>query len=91
MVEVDKPLGRSKGFALRTLNKHLGKVKTPHLTRASVVIEFGRKRAKEGAGSATLAAEHLLHSYRADPCGCRPRSKISTEQVGPICQWRPMR
>ncbi len=52
MVEVDKPLGRSKDFALRTLNKHLGKIKIPHLTRARV-IEFGRMRAKEGAPKQT--------------------------------------
>ena len=30
MLEVGKPLGRSKEFALRTLRKHLGKIKLPH-------------------------------------------------------------
>jgi len=80
MVEVNKPLGRSKDFALRTLNKHLGQVKTPHLTRASI-IEFGRMRAKEGAGPATLAADisyiHTVLTHAAAVHGV----KISTEQV----------
>ena len=80
MIEVDKPLGRSKDFALRTLNKHLGKIKIPHLTRAKV-IEYGRTRAKEGAGPATLAADisyiHTILTHAAAVHGV----KISTEQV----------
>ena len=51
MLEVGKPLGRSKEFALRTLRKHLGKIKLPHLSRERI-IEFGRQRAKKGAGPA---------------------------------------
>ena len=37
MLEVGKPLGRSKDFALRTLKKHLGELKPPHLTPANAL------------------------------------------------------
>ncbi|WP_371398222.1 tyrosine-type recombinase/integrase [Fretibacter rubidus] len=80
MIEVDKPLGRSKDFALRTLHKHLGRVRIPHLTRAKV-IEYGRLRAKEGAGPATLSADisyvHTIITHAAAVHGVN----ISTEQV----------
>ena len=80
MIEVDKPLGRSKDFALRILHKHLGRVRLPHLTRAKI-IEYGRFRAKEGAGPATLSADisyiHTIITHAAAVHGVN----ISTEQV----------
>ena len=80
MREVGKPLGRSKEYALRTLRKHLGKIKIPHLTRERFV-EFGRKRAKMGAGPATLSADisyiHTIISHSAAVHGV----KISTEEI----------
>jgi len=80
MIEVDKPLGRSKEFTLRILKKHLGKIKLAHLTRAKV-IEYGKIRAKEGAGPATLAADisyiHTVITHAAAIHGV----KISTEQI----------
>lgn len=80
MIEVDKPLGRSKDFALRTLNKHLGQVKISQLTRLAV-LEYGKIRAKEGAGPATLAADisyiHTVITHAAAIHGL----KVSTEQI----------
>ena len=80
MLEVGKPLGRSKEFALRTLRKHLGKIKLPHLSRERI-IEFGRLRAKQGAGPATLSADisyiHTIISHSAAVHGV----KISTEEI----------
>jgi len=80
MLEVGKPLGRSKDFALRTLKKHLGKIKVTRLNRERI-IEFGRTRAKEGAGPATLSADisyiHTIVTHSAAIHGV----KISTEEV----------
>ncbi|MDB2438082.1 tyrosine-type recombinase/integrase [Hellea sp.] len=80
MLEVGKPLGRSKEFALRTLRKHLGKIKLPHLSRGRI-ISFGRQRAKAGAGPATLSADisyiHTIISHSAAVHGV----KISTEEI----------
>lgn len=80
MIEVEKPLGRSKEFALRTLKKHLGDIKIPHLDREKI-IAFGRERAKGGAGPATLAADisyiHTIVTHSAAIHGV----KISTEEV----------
>ncbi len=80
MLEVGKPLGRSKDFALRTLKKHLGGTKVSQLNR-QIIIDFGRLRAKEGAGPATLSADisyiHTIISHAAAIHGV----KISTEAV----------
>lgn len=42
MKEVGKPLARSKDYALRTLRKHLGKIKIAYLTR-ECFVDFGSK------------------------------------------------
>ena len=80
MLEVGKPLGRSKEFALRTLKKHLGAIKISRLNRERI-IEFGRTRAKQGAGPATLSADisyiHTIVTHSAAIHGV----KISTEEV----------
>lgn len=56
MHEVKKPLRRSKAYSLRKLKEHLGKSAFNKLHREKL-IEYGRFRAKEGAGPVTLGAE----------------------------------
>lgn len=56
MHEVGKPPRRSKAAVLQALKDSLGPVKLPQLNRERL-IEFGRKRAKQGAGPATLAID----------------------------------
>jgi hypothetical protein len=56
MREVGKPPRRSKAAVMASLKTKLGSVKLPALNRERL-IEFGRKRAKQGAGPATLAID----------------------------------
>jgi hypothetical protein len=56
MHEVGKPPRRSKAAVMASLKTELGSVKLPALNRERL-IEFGRKRAKQGAGPATLAID----------------------------------
>jgi integrase len=56
MREVGKPPRRSKAAVMESLKDALGTVKLPQLNRERL-IEFGRKRAKQGAGPATLAID----------------------------------
>jgi integrase len=56
MKEIGRPPRRSKAAVMATLKISLGGVKLPALNRERL-IEFGRKRAKEGAGPATLAID----------------------------------
>lgn len=56
MREVGKALRRSKQFTLDALKSKLGKVKHKDLTRERL-IQFGKERAKEGAGPVTLSAD----------------------------------
>ena len=58
MAEVGKAAQRSKEHALLRLqdDRDVGKVRVGHFTRERV-IEFGRRRAKEGAGPATLSGD----------------------------------
>jgi len=58
MAEVGKAAQRSKEHALLRLqdDRDVGKVRVAHFTRERV-IEFGRRRAKEGAGPATLSGD----------------------------------
>jgi hypothetical protein len=56
MREVGKPPRRSKAAVMASLKTELGSVKLPGLNRERL-IEFGRKRAKQGAGPATLAID----------------------------------
>ena len=53
MREVGRPPRRSKAAVLEALKEALGTVKLSKLNRERL-IEFGRKRAKEGAGSDRL-------------------------------------
>jgi integrase len=56
MQEVNKPLRRSKAYSLNLLKARIGSYPIKSLDR-TVIIAFGRSRAKEGAGPVTLAAE----------------------------------
>lgn len=56
MREVGKTPRRTKGFTLDALKAKLGKVKIKDLTRERL-IQFGKDRAKEGAGPVTLSAD----------------------------------
>ncbi len=56
MAEVGKPLRRSKAFSLKLLKARLGGTRVNALTQ-EILVEFGRARAKEGAGPVTLAAD----------------------------------
>lgn len=56
MREVGRPPRRSKATVMDALKVALGTVKLPHLNRERL-IEFGRKRAKQGAGPATVAID----------------------------------
>ena len=50
MIEVNKPLGRSKEFALRMLKKNLGRTKLSRLKRATV-LEYGLDLFRCSSGS----------------------------------------
>jgi hypothetical protein len=56
MAGVGKPIRRSKAAVLEALKVSLGRVKIQNLTRERLV-EFGEKRAKQGAGPSTLAID----------------------------------
>ncbi|MET0181994.1 MAG: site-specific integrase, partial [Caulobacterales bacterium] len=56
MHEVGKPIRRSKSAVLKRLRIDLGDTKLRDLTREKL-IKFGRDRAAEGAGPATLAID----------------------------------
>lgn len=56
MHEVGKPIRRSKGAVLEALKTSLGTTRIKDLQRLTL-IEYGKKRAKQGAGPATLAID----------------------------------
>lgn len=56
MCEVNRAPRRSKAFTLEALRLKLGHVKLKDLTRERL-IQFGKDRAKEGAGPVTLSAD----------------------------------
>jgi integrase len=56
MKEVGKPPRRSKAAVMEALKVSLGGVKIPDLSRERM-IEYGKRRAKQGAGPATLAID----------------------------------
>jgi integrase len=67
LAQVGKPVRRSKSMVLRALKISFGRVNLKDITRQRL-IEFGRKRAAQGAGPATLAIDFscirtiLLHA-----------------------------
>ncbi len=56
MREVGKPLRRSKAYSLDLLKRRLGRLPYHDVNRQSL-IEFGRKRRKEGAGPVTVGTD----------------------------------
>jgi len=54
--EVGKRMGRSKTASLIFLEKRLGRFKLPELDRERL-IQFGKERAREGAGPVTLGID----------------------------------
>ncbi len=56
MCAVGKPPRRSKAATLATLKNDLGKERIGHIDRA-MLIEYGRKHAKKGAGPVTLGID----------------------------------
>jgi integrase len=67
IAQAGKPVRRSKSMVLKALKISLGRVNLKDITREKL-IEFGRKRAAQGAGSETLAIDFafiraiLLHA-----------------------------
>ncbi len=56
LIEVKKPLRRSKRAVLEALKRDLGSTKLRNLNRAGL-IQYGKKRAKDGAGPVTLSVD----------------------------------
>jgi integrase len=56
LAEVGKRIGRSKAASLKSLERRLGRLKISELDRERL-IQFGRDRAKEGAGPVTLGID----------------------------------
>lgn len=56
MQEVGKRMGRSKEAVLKSLKISLGALKIADVTRTAL-IDYGKKRAKAGAGPSTLAID----------------------------------
>jgi hypothetical protein len=56
LAQVGKPVRRSKSMVLKALKISLGRVNLKDITRERL-IEYGRKRAAQGAGPATLAID----------------------------------
>ncbi|MCP4098043.1 MAG: site-specific integrase [Planctomycetaceae bacterium] len=56
LLEVGKPIRRSKRAVLESLKKDLGAIRVSNLDRAQI-IKYGKKRAKQGAGPVTLSVD----------------------------------
>jgi hypothetical protein len=80
MHEVGRPPRRSKAAVLEALKEALGTVKLPQLNRERL-IEFGRKRAKQGAGPATLAIDFSFIRTVATHAAAVHGIEVSAEEV----------
>lgn len=80
MKEVGKCPRRSKAFSLESLKKKLGSVKLAGLTRERL-IQFGRDRAKEGAGPVTVAMDLTYLKTVIAHAAAVHGLKVSGEQV----------
>jgi len=56
LLEVGKPIRRSKRAVLKALKRNLGTTRISNLDRAAL-IKYGKKRAKQGAGPVTLSID----------------------------------
>ena len=68
--EVGKRIGRSKAASLTFLEHRLGRLRIPELDRGRL-IEFGKERAREGAGPVTIGIDLGARGSRSrrDPFG----------------------
>src|SRR6516225_9714322 len=80
MHEVGRPPRRSKAAVLEALKEALGTVKLPQLNRERL-IEFGRKRAKQGAGPVTLAIDLSFIRTVATHAAAVHGIEVSAEEV----------
>nr|WP_233285812.1 site-specific integrase [Bradyrhizobium brasilense] len=80
MHEVGRPPRRSKAAVLEALKEELGSTKLPRLDRQRL-IEYGRKRAKEGAGPATLAIDMSFIRTVATHAAAVHGIEVSAEEV----------
>ncbi|AUC97775.1 integrase [Bradyrhizobium sp. SK17] len=80
MREVGRPPRRSKAAVLNALKDELGSTRIPRLDRERL-IEYGRKRAKEGAGPATLAIDMAFIRTLATHAAAVHGIEISAEEV----------
>jgi hypothetical protein len=79
MCEVGKAPGRSKHATLQMLKRKLVRRKMIEIDR-ECVVEFGRSRAKQRAGSTTIGIDveviklvmHTLRRFMACPCSSNP-------------------
>jgi integrase len=78
--EVGKPLGRSKAAVLAALRTHLGSYKLRNLNRLAL-IEYGKKRAKSGAGPATLSVDLSFIGTLLSHAAAVHGVDVSTEEV----------
>ncbi|MCC8947832.1 site-specific integrase [Bradyrhizobium sp. Arg62] len=80
MHDVGRPPRRSKAAVLEALKEELGSTKLPRLDRQRL-IEYGRKRAKEGAGPATLAIDMSFIRTIATHAAAVHGIEVSAEEV----------
>lgn len=80
MRDVGRPPRRSKAAVLKALKEELGCTKIPRLDRERL-IEYGRKRAKEGAGPATLAIDMAFIRTLATHAAAVHGIEVSAEEV----------
>jgi hypothetical protein len=69
--EVGKPIGRSKAASLNSLEGKLGQLRLQELSREKL-IQFGKERAREGAGPVTRDRPRL---HQDDPLPRRRRPR----------------
>ncbi|VIO72676.1 Tyrosine recombinase XerC [Bradyrhizobium ivorense] len=80
MHDVGRPPRRSKAAVLEALKEDLGSTKLPRLDRERL-IEYGRKRAKQGAGPATLAIDMSFIRTVATHAAAVHGIEVSAEEV----------
>lgn len=79
--EVGKRIGRSKEASLVSLERKLGRLRVPELSRERL-IQFGKERAREGAGPVTLGIDFGYIKDGSLPRGsCSRSSGLSMEPV----------
>jgi integrase len=80
LLEVGKSIGRSKRAVLESLKISIGSYRIEDLTRETL-IEFGKKRAKAGAGPCTLAIDLSFIGTLLTHAAAVHGISVSTEQV----------